>query len=130
MKEETKSCDAAVDRTPTPQVTNRPRRPRIDVVGDDKEVRIYADMPGTDESSIELVLDERTLVLRGTPAIRAAEGMEVRWEEFTPEPYERRFALGTDLARDGIHASVKDGVVEVVIPKAVEVTRTIPVTTR
>ncbi len=106
------------------------RRPRVDVVRREDEVRIYADMPGTDEDSIEVILEDDTLVLRGTPTEEVPEGMELRWAEFELGPYERRFSLRDDLAREGIHASVKGGVVEVVIPKRVEETRRIPITAR
>ena len=117
---------------PVEAVTTTPaaRKPRVDVFENDAEVRILADMPGTDESSLELTLEDGLLTLRGTPVLETPEGMETRWREFQLGPYERRFVLRDDVSRDGIHASVKDGVVEVILPKHVEEKKSIPITVR
>ena len=106
------------------------RKPHVHVHEDDREVRITASMPGTDEDSLELTFEDGILTLAGTPRWAAPEGMDARWTEFELGPYERRFALRDDLDPEGITATVKDGVVELVIPRAVEEKRRIPITTR
>ncbi len=103
------------------------RRPRTDVWETEKAIHLLADMPGVDESSVEVLLEDGNITLRGTPVADHAEDLEHDWNEFELGPYERTFRLGRRLAHEGIRASVKAGVLEVVLPKAADEVHRIPI---
>lgn len=80
---------------------------------------ILADMPGADESTVDLNIDRNVLTVRGRCACEAPEGHECTYGEYTCGGlYERSFTLSGELDTQKIEASVQDGVLKIVLPKA------------
>jgi HSP20 family molecular chaperone IbpA len=103
-------------------------RPRVDLFETDTHWLLLADMPGVDESSVEVTLERNVLTMRGTPAsIEPEAGMRLLWREFEPGVYERGFTLTDEIDRDSIEAGVKNGVVRVRLAKARPRTRKITI---
>lgn len=97
--------------------------PRVDIKEEDKRFVILADIPGVDPADIEVHMDKGILTIKGE---RKNEVREER-ERFTRiersyGSFHRRFALPDGADAEGISATGKHGVLEVVIPKKPEVT--------
>jgi len=92
--------------------------PRVDICENDQTVVLTADMPGVDEKTINIDLDRNTLTIRGDFAPRAPEGYSLTYEEYRSGNYERMFTLGNEIDRDGIKATVRDGVLRLELPKS------------
>lgn len=97
--------------------------PRVDIKEEDKRFVILADIPGVDPADIEVHMDKGILTIKGE---RKNEVREER-ERFTRiersyGSFYRRFALPDGADADGISATGKHGVLEIVIPKKPEVT--------
>jgi HSP20 family molecular chaperone IbpA len=91
--------------------------PRTDVRETDEAIILTADMPGADESSLELTLQDDLLVLRGKPLPTPGDGWKLEWAEYELCDYERSFRLVTEIDREAIQATMRNGTLRVVLPK-------------
>lgn len=95
--------------------------PRVDIKEEDRRFVILADIPGVDPKDIEVTMEKGILSLKGE---RKSENKEDT-DKFTRIErsrglFYRRFALPDSANPDGIEASGKHGVLEIVIPKRAE----------
>ncbi len=82
---------------------------RSDVILKDKHVEVLADMPGVESDSVDITLHKNILEIKG----RRSD-----YDGLGRKDYRSSFTLGEEVKRDGIKATVKNGVLMVVIPKA------------
>jgi HSP20 family molecular chaperone IbpA len=123
-------------QTQGPQAIERAERtrtrpvysPRADVYETNGAIVVVADMPGVTEDGVDITLERNLLTLRGTVPVPAREGYRLGYGEWEDGDYERTFVLSEGVDRDGISATVKDGVLRLTLPKAREaLSRRIPV---
>ncbi|MDI3282363.1 Hsp20/alpha crystallin family protein [Polyangium sp. 15x6] len=90
--------------------------PPVDVVELEREVRVMVDVPGVTREQIVVSVAGDALTIRGERgALRSAAGM-MRLEERRKGPILRTIALPPRARRDGIEATLREGVLTVVIP--------------
>ncbi|PYS96893.1 MAG: molecular chaperone [Acidobacteria bacterium] len=95
--------------------------PAVDIYETGDRIVLKADLPGIDQSDIELRVDDNVLVLRGErkpPADLKAD--EFHRAERPHGPFVRSFSLPQNIDQSGIRAVQKSGVLEVVLPKRQE----------
>ena len=95
--------------------------PAVDIREEDGHFLILADIPGVDPKDIEITMEKGILTLKGQrneESIRQ-KGKLTRGERSHGTFY-RRFALPDSANPDGIKASGRHGVLEIVIPKRPE----------
>jgi len=119
---------AAAASTPGSQEP-RTVRPRTDVVETKDALILTADLPGADESSIDLRLEEDVLVLLARPLTTEPEGWSLAWSEFGTNPYERRFRIGAEIDPAGIEAQLESGRLRVTLKKRQPTSAHIPIRT-
>jgi HSP20 family protein len=95
--------------------------PAVDIHETGDRIVVRADLPGLEQSQIEVRVDDNTLTLRGD---RRPPG-DIRPEEFhrTERPhgaFMRSFSLPQGIDQGAIKASYKNGVLEVALPKRQE----------
>ena len=95
--------------------------PPVDIREDAERFTIAADVPGADEKSVEVTVQNRVLTLEGWARPETNEGLEPLGREFGAGRYRRDFALPDAVDADRIQARVKNGVLTVVLPKKDEV---------
>ena len=83
--------------------------------------RLTADMPGVHEKAVEIQLDRNRLTIRGRPAEGKPAGGEWLYREHWPRTYERSFTLSNEIDRGKVKATVKNGVLNLELPKVKEV---------
>ncbi|MDH7451636.1 Hsp20/alpha crystallin family protein [Luteimonas composti] len=97
--------------------------PRVDIKEEASRFVIYADLPGIDPQDIEVQMDKGILSIKGerrsesTTETERFSRVERRYGSF-----HRRFALPDSADPDGVAASGRNGVLEIVIPKRPETT--------
>lgn len=94
--------------------------PHIDLRESDAAVYLTADMPGVDENSLELTVDKNVLTLVGKTSTPDYPDYELAYGEYSEGDYQRSFRLSDTLDVSKIEATVKQGVLSVVIPKVEE----------
>jgi HSP20 family protein len=95
--------------------------PPIDVVEDNDGYRFTIELPGLKPDSLEVKIEEETLVINAERSKRAlAEGAQVHRAQRNYGHVHSAFTLPSDVSRDAIKAAYKDGVLEVTIAKRPE----------
>ena len=92
--------------------------PRVDVIETEDALEILADMPGVTKGSVEVTLEQRVLSIRGRADLALPEELAPLYLEYRPGDYERAFTLSDAVDPAGIEARVKDGVLQLRLPKA------------
>lgn len=91
--------------------------PRVDVFEDESGITLLADLPGVPRDKLNLKIDGETLTIEGDVAFETPEQMQASYAEVQLPRYRRVFTMSRDLAADRIEASLKDGVLNLRIPK-------------
>lgn len=91
--------------------------PAVDIFESANELTLLADMPGVPIENVDIDLDNDQLTIKGTAAGVQEEGT-VLLREYSVGDYYRQFTLSNVIDRERIQASMKDGVLKVVLPKA------------
>jgi len=115
------SKDKKTGRRSTRAESERVLRPSVDVFEDASGITLVADMPGVSRDGLDIEVEGDTLSIAGDITLPAPEGMDALYAEVSSIRYLRTFTMSDDLARDGINATLKDGVLRLHIPKREEV---------
>ena len=93
--------------------------PAVDVEEQDERFVIRADVPGVEPSGIDVTMDKGVLTIRGERAREPADEERRRYRraERVHGSFERSFSLPEAADAQRIEASVRHGVLEVVIAK-------------
>lgn len=92
--------------------------PPAEITAENDGWKIRAIMPGVKSENLEITLTGNELRLRGKTTDTVPEGMRLLYHEYEPGDYERTFTISDHVKREGICATVKDGILELTLPKA------------
>lgn len=97
--------------------------PRVDIKEEAERFVIFADLPGVDPKDIEIHMDKGILSIKGERSTESKDENE-RFSriERSHGVFYRRFALPESANPEGIAATGRHGVLEIVIPKRPETT--------
>ena len=100
------------------------RVPKIDVLDRDVEVLVRAEIPGVDKKNVEVSVMNSTLQIKGRVQKEAREvhGGFYRCE-ISQGSFSRKISLPAGIDKSKISASVKDGSLEITLPKLPEARR-------
>jgi HSP20 family molecular chaperone IbpA len=96
----------------------RSYRPQVDIIETEDSLWLRADMPGVDERSVEVSLEDGVLTLQGLVSLDEYDALEPVYTEYNVGNWEHRFRLGNRIDADRIAAKVQHGVLELQLPKA------------
>jgi len=120
------SNDTRVQPTsrPEPQQRGEPRQAdtrgsmaRVDVFEDDTGITLLADLPGVPKEHLELKVDGDALLIEGRVMPGTPDRLEPVYAEVRVPRYRRVFTLSRELDPGRIEANLKDGVLNLRIPK-------------
>jgi HSP20 family molecular chaperone IbpA len=92
--------------------------PQVDIVEKKEEIVVFADMPGVDEKSVDINLEKNVLSIFGKVDDESIKDHKRAYAEYGVGDFERVFTLSDEIDRDRIQATVKNGVLKLVLPKA------------
>jgi HSP20 family protein len=92
--------------------------PKTDIIETGKAIVLYADMPGTDEKSVDVTLEKNVLTITGKVDPQEQAGRSIFYAEYDVGDYERAFTISDEVDRDRIEAVVKNGVLKLTLHKA------------
>lgn len=91
------------------------RKPRLDVIDREGELVVRAEVPGIAKERLDVAVVDDTLLIRASS--EQAEG-EYRKREFGGRGFERRLLLPCEVQGERASGSMRDGVLELVLPKS------------
>lgn len=91
--------------------------PPVDIYQNEDEFLLVAQMPGVNESSVDIVLDKGVLTIEGRICDRELAGYKLAHCEALTGNYRRLFRLTEDLDLENADAVMKDGVLTLRLPK-------------
>ncbi len=92
--------------------------PAVDIIEQKGEIVLAADMPGVDEKSLDITLEKNVLTLYGRVEPSIPEGHRLIASEYGIGDYQRTFTISDEIDKDRIGATVRNGVLRLVLPKA------------
>lgn len=113
QKRETEKIDT-VERVRSGKVFTPP----VDIYESAEEVVLLVDLPGVDEKSIDITLEQNILTLQGRVDNPVPEGFTLNYQEYETGDYLRSFTLSDTVDREKITASYKNGTLHLHLPKA------------
>jgi HSP20 family molecular chaperone IbpA len=109
---------ASKDNTVSREATRSGARylaPPVDIFETDEGLTLVADVPGLDEKSVEISVDQGVLTIEGKAPFGAGD---LLWREYTMDGYWRQFQLPDTFDVSKAKAEVRNGVLTLQLPKA------------
>ena len=113
QKQETRDLQSA-ERTRWGKVFT----PVVDILETKNDLRLFAEMPGVDQNSISVTIDQGVLTIQGNVDTTPIEGFELEYKEYDVGDYQRTFTLTDTVDQEKISANYNNGVLELILPKA------------
>ncbi len=126
MAENTQALQAQEKKeVTTPAERTRPGMtftPAVDIFETEKELTLLADMPGVKADDLNIDLRDNTLTIEG--GVQSPEGPEEVgvFREYPIGKYFRQFTLSEVIDQPRIDATLKDGVLRLILPKVEKAT--------
>jgi len=103
------------------------QRPHCDVYENADEFLLLADLPGVSKDALSIHVDQGEVVVETQRTVPPFIG-KVVYNEFVEHDYRRRFALPASVDASTVLAELRDGVLQIRLPKSEAATpRQIPV---
>ena len=90
--------------------------PNVDIFEDNDNLVLLADMPGVSKDNVDIRIEDGQLCIQGKVS-KEAPGDYVL-SEYSIGDYYSNFALSTIIDQSSIQASMKNGVLRIVLPKS------------
>jgi HSP20 family protein len=92
--------------------------PSVDIYEIENEIIVLADMPGVKAKDLSIDLKENILTLDGDIEEKESSGEEFLAREYQTGRYYRQFSISEQIDQSKINAELKDGVLQLTLPKA------------
>ena len=92
--------------------------PATDIFEKEDAVLVRCDMPGVDEGSLTVSLEDGVLAVQGRQVDDGPEGYDALLTEYEAGVYERSFTVSREIDEAKIVARLKDGVLSIELPKS------------
>jgi len=108
----------ALDR-PSVNGTRALMQPQLDIFETDKAYKLAVELPGVERDDIDLSVDDDALIIRARKERKSEEVTDDQYHrvERSFGRYERMLTLPSDADTDSINAELRNGVLEVTIPR-------------
>ena len=93
-------------------------QPTVDILETPEELLVLADMPGVTPEGLDVRLEGDVLTISGRPQSEEYEGLKPLHVEYGLGGFHRRFTLGETIDRERIKAELRNGVLQLHLPKA------------
>ncbi len=91
--------------------------PAVDVIEDEHGITLRADLAGVAKENLNVRVDGETLTVEGSVNLGESNALTGVYAEVRYAKYRRSFVLSRDLDTSSIDASMRDGVLQLRVPK-------------
>jgi len=92
--------------------------PQVDIIEKADSIVVLADMPGVSKDGVEVMIEEGVLTIDSRVESTAESGLTLDRQEYEAGSFHRCFSVGEGLDAEAVEATMKDGVLRLVIPKS------------
>lgn len=92
--------------------------PRVDIAETNDAFIFQADLPGVKAGDVDISYENGVLTIQGRVPQRQSENHNYIWREYGVGHFQRQFTISTPINVDAIKAEMKNGVLELNVPKA------------
>ncbi len=94
------------------------KMPAVDVIDRDNDVLVRAEVPGVDKKDLDVSMSGNTLTIKGSVSHETKEEKgDYHRCEISRGAFSRTVTLPTEVNADKISATLKDGILEITLPK-------------
>ena len=115
--------DRSSSVTQTGQTRSVPQQalaPAVDIAESESGITLFADMPGVSKERLTIKVEGDNLTIEGQAQIDVPENIELLHSEVRIPFFRRSFTLSRDLDPGKIEATLRNGVLQMHIPKSEE----------
>lgn len=95
--------------------------PAVNVMEDKEAIKFHVELPGMKKEDVKLTIDSGVLTIRGERTFKDEEKKkDYHRIESSYGMFERAFSLPNTVTSDKVAASMKDGILEILVPKKEE----------
>jgi len=91
--------------------------PAVDIFETEEQVTVVAEMPGVNNTGVDVSLEDDVLTIRGTRKDDNNSGRMIL-QEYESGSYLRKFTVSESIDQEKIQASMTEGLLKVILPKA------------
>lgn len=91
--------------------------PDVDIREEKGVITVLADMPGVDQQSVDVTVENNVLTVEGRVRTEAPAGYELVGREYDTGRFRRDFTIADTVDTAAIKARMKNGVLEVLLPR-------------
>ncbi len=92
--------------------------PATDIIETENEILLLSEMPGVNEKFLDVVLENNQLTIQGCINPVEDNEHELVYSEYETGDFYRSFTINDSIDRDKIKARLKNGLLELVLPKS------------
>lgn len=101
-----------------PSFVGRRGFPTLNIWETPEAVHVEAELPGVEANELDIAVVGRELTIKGQRAAEAPEGLTYHRRERAAGSFTRLVKLSTEVNPDAVSATLRDGVLEVKLPKS------------
>lgn len=124
MSETTQVADreahAAADRASQEATRKVTITPAVDIVEDSQAVTLLADLPGVSRDKLDIRVHDDSLTIEAESVVATPANVRPAYAEARRFNYARRFVVSKDFDTSRVEANLKDGVLQLRIPRREE----------
>lgn len=91
--------------------------PPVDIFENSQGVILWADLPGVTKDRLDVKVHDGSLFIEAEAVVPTPKGLRLQHAEIRQPQFARAFSLGSDLDASKIDANLKDGVLQLTIPR-------------
>lgn len=93
-------------------------QPDVDIYETKESLWLEADMPGVDERTVQVNLNDGVLTIEGEVSLEDYQSISPVYSEYRVGHYRRRFSVSSDIDGERIQGKLTHGVLHLELPKA------------
>jgi HSP20 family protein len=118
MKSQNQTVDLSNEEKIDKEQARHPTRvPAVNIYETDEAIIVVADMPGVTQDKVDITIEQDVLTMRGMATPDKHDGFRQLHREYEVANFERSFTVPSEIDAQNVVATIKQGVLSVVLQK-------------
>ena len=94
--------------------------PVADIYETSNDYNLKFELPGVSKENLDITINGDEMEVKADIDRSEPEGKELKYTEYTPNNFYRKFRIGNDIDTNKVNATLEDGILTLVLQKAEE----------